>query len=408
MPIRVYVEEAGCDRRKLDVQSIRRYLIANGYEIVSDPARADKIVLATCAFKQSEEDESIDRVRDMRGYDAQLIVYGCLPDIAGSRYPELSGIPFISPKSIDAIDDYFDDVTVPFSEVGPSNVIPRSPLDVAAAKRFLKRPLDSAKLTSRLRSTVPFGLGAGSTAHTPFNLFVCRGCVGQCSYCAIPRSIGTVRSKDITAVLGELEAGLEAGHRVFNILGDDPGCWGQDIGAEFPHLMRALLAAADQWAAAPVNPNGRRASFWIREIHPKHVTRFASMSALPGFSAVKGMLVPVQSGSDRLLELMQREHSSQQLLRALARIREHSPGIRLETQIILGFPTETDADFAATLDFVRDGRFSSVVVFPYHDKPDTVASEITEKVDDAVIQRRMHAAFKYFRTHRIKAYYSCP
>jgi len=250
---------------------------------------------------------------------------------------------------------------------------------------------------------------ASSPASIPFNLFVCRGCLGSCSYCAIPRSIGRVHSKDVDDIVAEFRYGLDEGHLLFNILGDDPGCWGQDRGHEFPELLSALLAAAADETSDRAGSETRPVRFRIREIHPKYLTRYGSqITALPGFSAVEGILVPVQSGSDRILDLMQREHTTERLMRTVNRIREAAPGVRLETQMIVGFPSETDDDFAATLDFVRDAGFDSVVVFPYHDKPGTVSSELGDKVAEETIQRRMRAAFKYFRGHKIRAYYSCP
>jgi tRNA A37 methylthiotransferase MiaB len=91
--MKVYIEAAGCDRRQLDTESIRSYLEANGYELVSDPSQADRILAVTCAFKKKEEDESIRRLRSLRRYGKDILVYGCLADIAAGRYQEFDEIP---------------------------------------------------------------------------------------------------------------------------------------------------------------------------------------------------------------------------------------------------------------------------------------------------------------------------
>ena len=103
---------------------------------------------------------------------------------------------------------------------------------------------------------------------------------------------------------------------------------------------------------------------------------------------------------------MGREHSAADLRETIQQIKARAPTVRLDTQIIVGFPTETEADLQETLDFVRDVGFDSVVVFPFDDKEGTLASQLEGKVSEAEIERRVQSAFRYFRHVRIRAYYS--
>jgi threonylcarbamoyladenosine tRNA methylthiotransferase CDKAL1 len=411
--VRVYVEAAGCDRRRLDAESIRRYFKANDCVLVSDPAQADRILVVTCAFKQKEEEESVRRIRSLRRYGRDIVVYGCLADIAGGRYPEFDDLPSVAPREIDDLDRHFEGITVPFAAVRDANVVAHA----GAAHVRLRRRIEAGMIPWReslewLRQPGPWRRrGAHAEAEDRFNLFVCRGCLGLCSYCAIKRAIGPVRSKPVADVVSEYLSGVEEGYRAFNVLGDDPGCYGLDISASLPELLMALFDASDpsQSSAGIGSGDARRVSFHIREIHPKHLIRHhKQMLELTQFSLVENILCPVQSGSDRVLGLMKREHSTSDLLRALRLIKECHPGLTLDTQIIVGFPTETDDDLEKTLDFVRDARFDSVVVFPYHDKVGTVASESEGKVPQAEIRRRIRRAFRYFRREHIRAYRSCP
>jgi len=414
MAMRVYVEAAGCDRRQLDIQTIRTYLLANDYELVDDPAKADKIVVSTCAFKAKEEDESVRRLRSLRKYQADILVYGCLPDIAGERYPEFDDLPHVAPREIETIDRHFEGITTPFAEVLEASTLTHQKLDLVRVRRRIESGLAPGPDFRQARA---LGLKrireVFAKPEDAWYLFVSRGCVGSCSYCAIRRSIGRVRSKSIHDVVGELRRGIAEGYRTFEILGDDPGCYGVDIEASLPELLSALLDAAAAEEAEP----GARASlngdtpirFRIREIHPRFLVRYhEEMLNLPGFSRVDNVLCPVQSGSDRILTLMQREHTADELLGAIQRIRELSPDVTLDTQIIVGFPTETDAEFHQTLDTIKAAGFDSVVVFPYHDKVGTVASKLADKIADSEIERRMRAAFRFFRHEGIAAYYSCP
>lgn len=411
--MRVYVEAAGCDRRRLDAESIRRYLEANGHELVSDPGQADRILAVTCAFKQKEEEESVRRLRSLRRYGRDILVYGCLADIAGGSYAEFNDLPSIAPREIDTIDQYFEGTEIPFAEVRDANINARAPVSLTRVRRRVEAGLIPwQESLDRLRNAdFKRFLRLSAETDNPFNLFVCRGCLGLCSYCAIGRAIGSVRSKSVEDVLAEFRRGIEEGYRTFNVIGDDPGCYGLDLSTSLPQLLSALFdASGSAESDAGVLSNGPTPiRFHIRDIHPKHLIRYhLQMLELERFSLVQSILCPIQSGSDRVLQLMDREHSAADLLQTLQRTRERYPGVRLDTQIIVGFPTETEADLERTLNFIRDARFDSVLVFPYDDKEDTAASGLKGKIPQAETRRRMRSAFRYFRRARIRAYHSCP
>ena len=129
---------------------------------------------------------------------------------------------------------------------------------------------------------------------------------------------------------------------------------------------------------------------------------------MKGFSSFRIILCPIQSGSSRILELMQREHSAEEYETAVRKIRAAQPETVFNTQIIIGFPSESEAEFHETLQRVARCRFNSVVVFPYDDKTGTDSSGIDEKIPAPVIQRRMREAFRYFANEGVAAYYKCP
>jgi tRNA A37 methylthiotransferase MiaB len=211
-------------------------------------------------------------------------------------------------------------------------------------------------------------------------------------------------------ILAEFHRGVDEGYRIFNVLGDDPGCYGVDLSSSFPRLLDALFDASRlRGGSGQLHATTGNIRFHLSEIHPKHLILYdRELLGLPGLPMLKNILIPIQSGSDRVLQLMEREHSAASLLQTLHRIRRRCPGVRLETQIIVGFPSETDSDLEKTLDFVRSARFDSVVVFPYHDKEGPFASKHDAKIPPEEIQRRMRSAFRYFRRARIRAYDSCP
>jgi tRNA A37 methylthiotransferase MiaB len=411
---KVFIEEAGCNRRQLDIKSIRNYLESNGYELVARPEDADKILVATCAFKKLEEDESIQRLRHFRKYGAKMFVYGCLPDIAEDRYREFADIPHVAPREIEKIELLFPGSTKSYAEVADNNLIGKKSNNIfkSIVRTVQTKPTMDREFWHRMiasgRKKVTDII---SPPVTPYYLFACRGCLGKCSYCAIRKSIGSVRSKPIATVVTEFQSGIKDGYRDFTILGDDPGCYGVDLESSLPELLQALFAAGAEIEASKNRKSAARGEiiFRLNEIHPKFLIPYAEkFLAMERFSSVRSILCPIQSGSNRVLELMQREHTAEQFEEVVQQIHTQQPETVFNTQLIIGFPSETEEDFHESLDRVARCRFNSVVIFPYDDKYGSDSSLLPEKVPANVIQKRMRQAFQHFAKAGVTAYYKCP
>jgi threonylcarbamoyladenosine tRNA methylthiotransferase CDKAL1 len=403
MKEKVFIEEAGCNRRKLDIATIRSYLESNGYELVDRPEDADKILVMTCAFKKLEQDESVQRLRHFREYGTKMVVYGCLPDIARERYQEFADIPSVAPREMEKIEEVFPGNRIRYSAVAGSNVVgkDRSTVLQSVARVIQRQPAMDRAFWHRMRAAGRKRFAdVFSSPATPYYLFVCRGCMGQCTYCAIRKAIGPVQSKPIADVVAEFQRGVAGGRREFTILGDDPGCYGLDVGSSLPELLEPLFAACA----------GRKdIAFHLNEIHPKFLISYAEqLLALEGFSSVRSILCPIQSGSDRILKSMHREHTIPRFQAALEKIRERQPQTRFNTEIMVGFPSETEDDFQQTLDVVQRCRFDYVVIFPYDDKVGTASSLLPEKIPAGIIQKRMRKAFQHFAKAGVAAYHQCP
>lgn len=402
----IYVEGVGCDRRLLEKSKILEYLKKNDYKITRRPSKADYLLLFTCAFKKAEEDYSVTRLRALQNHRGRLLVYGCLPDIAPHRLEGLATIHKLAPKDLDEIDDFFDGIQIKYADVKNSNAIlnpARSNL-VQTVRRNLSM---NYHLTHRL-------INFRSQRQKPkkcFYLMVCRGCLGQCSYCAIPRAIGSIRSKPMAAVIAEFREGLRAKRRDFVLLGDDLGCYGLDGVGTLPDLMHSLCHEARNFSGDGLEADANHpvVQFHLKEVHPKCLLLYEkSLPQLFESAYVKSLLCPIQSGSPRILALMRREHTIEDAKRIIHKIREVNPGIELATQIIVGFPTETEEDFQATLDLVVELGFGWVVVFPFDPKRGTIAAGLEGRISEDVIEKRVKKAFKYFKNHGIKALANCP
>ena len=393
----VYIEGDGCNRRLLEKAKIISYLKRNGYRFRSRPNKADYLILFTCAFIKDEEDDSSIRVHALQNYKGRLLVFGCLPDIAPHRIEKIDTIYKIAPKDLDRIDTFFEGIQVRYADIlTPSTMKNPSYVDLV---QLLKRNLFKRNILESLFRRLPEFF---SKPNKLYYLMVCQGCLGNCSYCAIRRAVGSTKSKPIASVIAEFHAGIKAGYHNFVLLGDDLGSYGLDGPGTLPILMQSL-----QEVIKGINKPSVR--FHLKEVHPKFLLHYEDL-LLPLFepSNIKSLLCPIQSGSPRILGLMRREHTVDDIKRLIGKIHQINPDIELATQIIVGFPTETEEDFEATLRLVAELKFRWLVVFPYDPKNGTPAAAMAGQIPIEIVRKRVRKATKYFRHFGIKALTRCP
>jgi len=406
MKKKIYIEGEGCDRRLLEKSKILKYLEKNDYKFTSLPSKADYLLLFTCAFKKEEEDYSLGRLQALQNYRGRLLVYGCLPDIAPQRVGYFDLFCKLAPKDLDQIDDFFDGITVKYADITDPHAIANSP-KAAFVQKVRRNLYNHDFLLNRIFQFRELFLKSKKY----YYLMVCRGCLGVCSYCAIRRAVGSVISKPISVILAEFRKGLEAGYQDFVLLGDDLGSYGLDGPGTLPILVQYLLGEIKLFRDSEPRSTAKDpvVRFHLKEVHPKYLLQFEEyLSQIFENQTVISLLCPIQSGSPSVLDLMHREHTVDGVKRIIGKIRKLNPVIELSTQIIIGFPTESEEDFEATLALVVDLKFSWVVVFPFDPKKGTPAAEMAGKVSTSIIRKRVRTALKYFRHHGIRAFTNCP
>ena len=370
-----YLASAGCPRRAVDSQKIADYLETNNLEYTQDVKEADLIIVSTCAALKSREDLSKTAVtwyQEQKRQDAKIVVAGCLGKINPDVKKEFAEVAFISPREIDALDDLiaakirFKDIPDP-NRIGSFPLFPDKPERQAKDERLNKR-LDLAYEKKDL-----------------FTLRIATGCLGNCSYCAVKFAVGQLESKPLDTIVKEFKSGLDQGFQHFVLIAGDVGCYGVDLGVSVVELLQALFAVEGSYKIIIKEFNAQ----WVVKYFEELLKIFRQ-----NYEKIDYIVVPVQSASNRMLRLMRRPYTIENVKKYLNIIKEKVPGLQISTHIMVGFPGETEEDFKESVDFIKEYQFPFVDIYAYDDRPSTAASQMAGKVPQEIIERRVAAVKK--------------
>ena len=359
------IETFGCQMNVHDSERMAGLLEQAGFEAADEAADADLVVINTCSVRERAEEKLYTRLGELRemaavdGRDPIVAVAGCVAQQEGEAL--LKRAPGVA------------DVIV------GTQAIRRLPMLVEQAAAGARRPL----LDLNPYEDVSFPLGV-TRRNDPVKAYVTiiEGCNEFCSFCVVPYTRGHERMRPKADILAEVRDAADRGHREVQLLGqivnhyeapDDPSC-------DFTGLLEAVHEV----------PGVARIRF--ASPHPRHVTRrfITAMGRLP--KVCRHLHLPVQSGSTRVLAAMRRRYTRESYLALVRDIRDALPDVALSTDMIVGFPGETDADFADTLSLVDAVRFQSMFSFKYSSRPKTLAEQrLADDVDEEEKTRRIVA-----------------
>jgi MiaB/RimO family radical SAM methylthiotransferase len=226
-------------------------------------------------------------------------------------------------------------------------------------------------------------------ASTTYKLEIARGCLGNCTFCAIKLGSEKFHSFPADQILSSFKSGLRNGYKSFALVAGDIGCYGVDIKTNLPNLLEKLFAVDGDYKIILWDLSFR----WFAEYCPDYLSVLKANS-----QKISKIVVPIESGSDKILERMNRGYKIEKVKECLLDFLRTIPDINLETQIIVGFPGETDEDFQKTMELVKEISFSKVAVFKYEDRPNTKASDMPDKVPKNIINKRATILSKEPRT----------
>jgi tRNA-2-methylthio-N6-dimethylallyladenosine synthase len=359
---RVYLQTFGCQMNEYDSARMADVLRASGgYEPTPDPEEADLLLLNTCSVREKAQEKvfsQLGRWRNLKARRPHVIigVGGCVASQEGEGITERA--PFV--------DLVF----------GPQT-IHRLPDMLAELRRHGRSVVDVSFPEIEKFDRLPEPRAVGATAFVS----VMEGCSKYCTFCVVPYTRGEEVSRPFAQVMDEVRSLAEQGVREVTLLGQNVNAYRGPRPAAAPADLAALIYHV---AEVPGIERIRFTTSHPVEFRDSLVEAFRDVPQLANY-----LHLPVQSGSDRVLALMKRGHTVLEYRQKLRRLREVRPDISLSTDLIVGFPGETERDFQCTLDLVREVGFDQSFSFIYSARPGTPAAALPDDVPHAGKQARL-------------------
>ena len=366
----VFIKTYGCQMNERDSEAVAAQLVAKGYSLAKSEALADVVLLNTCSVRDLAEQKAINKMKNLIGTarkdnPGQIVGFmGCMAQSRGKelidKLPDVDLV--LGTQKFHRAAEYID--------------------DLLAGKR--KRIVDVAA-EEKSEATIREHLLNGS-AKTSVSAFVSimQGCNQHCTFCIVPSTRGEERSRTIDDIVAECRELVARGVREITLLGQIVTSFGK---RDYP-LLDGKSAFVQLLDAVHEIEGLERIRF--TSPHPKGygddlVDAYARLPKL-----CESAHIPLQSGSDRLLKLMHRGYTREKFLGIITKLRAAKPGIGITTDIIVGFPGETEEDFEQTLSLCHEVQFDNAYIFKYSPRRDTPAAEMPDQVPQEIREERNH------------------
>ncbi len=376
---KVHIKSFGCQMNVYDGQRMADILAAQGYEETAAPEGADLILLNTCHIRDRAVQKvytELGKLRDLKngqnaaGQETRIVVAGCVAQAEGAEIQRRQ-------PAVDLV-------------VGPQ-AYHRLPELLAEAKR--KRVVDTdLPIDDKfgfLPAPKPAAIrGRGISAFVTIQ----EGCDKFCAFCVVPYTRGAEFSRPVTALVSEIERLADAGVRDVTLIGQNVNAYhGEGPDGQIWGLARLMQRVAEIAGIVRI----RYTTSHPRDMDDELIAAHRDLPQVMPF-----LHLPVQAGSDRILAAMNRKHTADEYRRLIERVRQARPDIALSSDFIVGFPGETEADFAETLRLVEDIGFASSYTFKYSPRPGTPAAELDHQIAPEEMSERLHRLQERVEHHR--------
>lgn len=359
MPVTVSFVSLGCDKNTVDSEIMLERLLENGYELVKDDALAEVIIINTCGFIQSAQEESIETILEMAAYKdtgccKKLVVTGCLAQRfakeIGEDLPEVDAV--VGTGSYEEIVEVLDELLGSDQKIVRLGALPER--DLGYQKRLLS-----------------------TTGYYEY-IKIAEGCDNFCTYCTIPSIRGRYRSRKAEDIIREVRDLAEQGVTELMVVAQDITKYGKDLDEDIDlsDLLYMLCRV--------------EGIHWIRLLYcyPEDITDKLIQTMASEEKILPYIDMPIQHCADSVLKRMNRKHSKAILKQVMAKLRDAMPEVCIRTTLITGFPGETEEEFKEMCDFVREAGFDRLGVFTYSQEEGTPAARMKDQVPEEEKERR--------------------
>jgi len=355
---KLYIETYGCQMNVADSETVASILAKNGYEITEDMHGADVVLVNTCSVRENAETRVYGRLAVFRQLrkenpDVVLGVLGCMAERVKEELISKHGVNLVAgPDSYRSLPELLN---VSSTKGEAINV------ELSTEETY------AGICPTRLESNGISGF-----------VSITRGCNNFCTYCIVPYTRGRERSRDPQDILNEVRDLESRGYKELTLLGQNVNSYSWENQWNFPRLLDAVAQEVPEI----------RIRFTTS--HPKDMSDETLRVISKNDNICRHIHLPVQSGSNRILKLMNRKYTREQYLDRIKAIREIVPGCSITTDIFCGFPTETDADHSDSLSLMKEVKFDFAFMFKYSERPGTYAAEhLPDEVPEEVKSKRL-------------------
>ena len=341
--MKVGIYTLGCKVNTYESNYVASLFKNKGYELVDFNDICDIYIINTCSVTNNSDHKSDKIIRQAikKNKDACIVAMGCHMEYIKDSIPDNINIAignYNKSKVVDYVEEWFK------------------------TKKNIREFRDMSKVTFE-DMEIKY-----SYDHTRAFVKIEDGCNNFCSYCVIPYVRGRCRSKEFNKVLEEINSLVDNNYKEVVLTGIHTGNYGRDIGTNFSNLVEEILKTNLERL--------RISSIEVTELDDKF------LKLLENEKLCNHLHIPLQAGSDKILKLMNRKYDKKYFLEMIKKIREVRPDISITTDIIVGFPNETEEDFLETLEFSKLVNFAKIHVFPYSKRDGTVASKMENQLDE--------------------------
>jgi len=384
----IYSNSGGCPQNQLDGGRIVSYLQNNNYICTKYVNNSDIIIINSCSYNNLKEKQSFDETIKFNnsGQNKKLIILtGCLPKIAPHLLHDLpKNIRVIPGCELNKIEDIIPPVRSNWEQI-KINYIPEPLFHYSKIfRRLIYNILSSIRHTLPLKAVCHLD-HLLMYDHTPrsFIVEICKGCLGSCTYCVIRCSRGKLKSRPMDEIIEEIKTGIEKDVKEILLTATESAAYGIDIGTNLSSLLKKIIEIITRQHLLLFYANPR----WL-------IKDWGNLKFIFATGKIHFIHLSLNGGSNSVLERMKRGYTLEEFENLINSIKKLSPETILQTQVITGFPGETEDDFRTTLNFFKRNYFHNVQVHAFDSRAGTEAATMPDQISDEVKQIRRRLLYR--------------